>query len=133
QQLEGITGGNGDLHRLSRVSISAVEQFADCSNPGSLALRSQRQACQLGNNRRTMLTRKFLHLADKFCAPTRHATLALTKFQFSSLCYWAVLRQHYSTTQLASPLLDVGALSNRDLLDSGKQLARNRPTSPARS
>jgi hypothetical protein len=52
-----------------------------------------------------MLTRQFLHLAENFGAPTRIATLTLTKFQFSSLCYWPVLRQHYSTTQLASPSL----------------------------
>ena len=29
QDLEGITGGDGDLHRLSRPSISTVEQFAN--------------------------------------------------------------------------------------------------------
>ena len=35
QQLEGITSGDGDLHRLSRSSISAIKQLADCSNAGS--------------------------------------------------------------------------------------------------
>src|SRR6516225_4939598 len=55
QQLEGIVGGDGYLHHLSRSSISAIEQLADCRNPSSLALCSQRQACQLDNNRRRML------------------------------------------------------------------------------
>ena len=85
QQLEGIVGRDGYLHRLSRSSISTIEQLADCSNPGSLALRSQRQACQLDNNRRRMLTREFLHIAQNFGAPTRIATLALTKFVFAAL------------------------------------------------
>ena len=87
QQLEGIVGRDGYLHHLSRSSISAVEQLADCCNPSSLALCSQRQPCQLDNNRRRMLTREFLHLAENFGAPTRITTLALTKFQFFSLCY----------------------------------------------
>jgi hypothetical protein len=34
QQLDWINSGNGNLHRLSRSSMSAVEQLADCSNPG---------------------------------------------------------------------------------------------------
>ena len=82
QQLEGIVGRDGYLHRLSRSSISAIEQLADCRNPRSLALCPQRQACQLDNNRRRMLTREFLQIAHNFGAPTRIATLALTKFQF---------------------------------------------------
>src|SRR6516164_10816513 len=80
QQLEGIVGRDGYLHCLSRSAISAVEQLANCRNPSSLALRFQRQACQLDNNRRRMLTREFLHLAENFGAPTRITTLALTKF-----------------------------------------------------
>jgi hypothetical protein len=71
QQLEGITSRDGDLHRLSRPSVSAIEQLADRSNPSRLALCSQRQACQFDNNRRRMLTREFLHLAGNFRAPTR--------------------------------------------------------------
>ena len=55
QQLDWITSGNGNLHRLSSSSISAVEQLADCSNPSTLAFRFHRQACQLDNNRRTVL------------------------------------------------------------------------------
>jgi hypothetical protein len=39
-----------------------------------------------------MLARQFLHLAENFGAPTRIATLTLTKFHFSSLCYSPVLR-----------------------------------------
>ena len=87
QQLEGIVGGDGYLHHLSRSSISAIEQLADCRNPSSLALCSQRQACQFDNNRRRMLTREFLHIAQNFGAPTRITTLAFPKFQFFSLCY----------------------------------------------
>jgi len=41
QQLEGIVGRDGYLHRLSRSSISAIEQLANCSNPRSLVLRFQ--------------------------------------------------------------------------------------------
>src|SRR6516162_3996287 len=93
QQLEGIVGGDGYLHHLSRSSISAIEQLADCRNPSSLALCSQRQACKLDDSLRSILARQFLHLAENFGAPTRITTLALTKFQFSSLCYWPVLRQ----------------------------------------
>jgi hypothetical protein len=87
QHLERITGWDGDLHRLSRSSICAIEQLANCRNPRGLVLRFQRQACQLDNSLRSMLARQFLHLAENFGAPTRIATLALTKFQFSSLCY----------------------------------------------
>ena len=83
QQLEGIVGRDGYLHCLSRSSISAIEQLADCRNPSSLALCSQRQACQFDNNRRRMLTREFLHIAQNFGAPTRITTLAFPKFQFS--------------------------------------------------
>src|SRR6516164_1200853 len=87
QQLEGIVGRDGYLHRLSRSSISAIEQLADCRNPSSLALCSQRQACQFDNNRRRMLTREILYIAQNFGAPTRITTLAFPKFQFFSLCY----------------------------------------------
>ena len=40
QQLDWIAGGNGDLHRLSRSSISAIEQLPNCSNPGQMLKRS---------------------------------------------------------------------------------------------
>jgi hypothetical protein len=68
QQLDTITGRDGDLHCLSRSFIPAIEQLADCSNPGSLALGFQRQACQFDNNRRSMLAREFLHIAQNFGA-----------------------------------------------------------------
>ena len=83
QQLEGIVGRDGDLDRLSRSAISAVEQLADCRDPSSLALRFQRQACKLDNSRWRMLTRQFLHIAQNFGAPTRITTLAFPNFQFS--------------------------------------------------
>ena len=82
QQLEGINGGDEDLHRLSRSSISAVEQLANCSNPRSLAPRPQRQACELHYNRRSILAGQFLHIGENLGAPTRIATLTLTKFHF---------------------------------------------------
>jgi hypothetical protein len=93
QHLEGIIGGDGDLHRLSRPSVCAIEQLAYCRNPSCLALRFQRQASKLDNNRRSMLARQFLHLAENFGAPTRIATLALAKFQILLfLCFPPVLR-----------------------------------------
>jgi hypothetical protein len=73
QQLEGIIGGDGDFHRLSRSSISAIKQLADCSNAGSLAPRYQRQACELDDSLPNMLARQFLQLAEKFGAPTRES------------------------------------------------------------
>src|SRR5262245_29711620 len=82
---DGITGGDGDLHRLPRSAISTVEQLTDCSNPRCLALRFQRQASELDDNRRSMLARQFLNLAENLGAPTRIATLALAKPHFSSL------------------------------------------------
>jgi exodeoxyribonuclease-5 len=54
QQLEGITGRDGYLHRLSRSSISAIEQLADCRNPRSLVLRFQRQASKLDDSLRSI-------------------------------------------------------------------------------
>jgi hypothetical protein len=60
QRLEGIVGRDGYLHRLSRSPISAIEQLADCRNSRSLALCSQRQACQFDNNRRRMLARELI-------------------------------------------------------------------------
>jgi hypothetical protein len=82
QHLDWIIGGDGDLHRLPRSSVSAIKQLADCSNPGSLALRSQRQAGELDDRLRSMLARQFLDLAENLGAPTRIATRALTKFHF---------------------------------------------------
>ena len=66
QQLEGITSGDGDLHRLSGPAISAIEQLADCSNPRSLVPRSQRKASEFDDNRRSMLARQFMQLAENF-------------------------------------------------------------------
>jgi hypothetical protein len=87
QQLEGIVGRDGDLYRLSRSSISAIEQLADCRDPRSLVLRFQRQASKLDDSLRSILARQFLHLAENFGASTRITTLAFPKFQFSSRCY----------------------------------------------
>jgi hypothetical protein len=83
QLLDDITGGGEDLYHLSRSSISAVEQLADCSDPRSLVLRIQRQASKLDDSRWRMLTREFLYIAQNFGAPTRITTLAFPKFQFS--------------------------------------------------
>jgi hypothetical protein len=47
--IKRIARGRGDLHRLSRSSISAIEQLADRRNPGCLALCLQRQARELGD------------------------------------------------------------------------------------
>jgi hypothetical protein len=47
--IKGIARGREDLHSLSRSSISAIEELADCRNPGCLALCLQRQARELGD------------------------------------------------------------------------------------
>jgi hypothetical protein len=49
QQLKGILSWRGDFHGLSRSAISAIEELADRSNPGGLALCLQRQARELGD------------------------------------------------------------------------------------
>jgi hypothetical protein len=104
QQLEGITRGDGDLHGLSGSPVSAIEQLADCSNPGSLALRFRRQACQLDNNSRRMLASQFLHVPKNLGAPTRITTLALTKFQFSSFSVTGLFSGNIITQRSWPPL-----------------------------
>src|SRR5215510_11339658 len=57
QHLDGILGGHDNLQSLSRSTVSAIEQLADCRNADTLVLRFQRQTCEFGNDRRSMLTR----------------------------------------------------------------------------
>jgi hypothetical protein len=83
QHLERITGWDGDLHRLSRSSICAVEQLANCRNPRGLVLRFQRQACQLDNSLRSMLARQFLHLGENLGAPPGLPLWPFRNFNFS--------------------------------------------------
>jgi integrase len=47
KEIKRIAHGRGDLHCLSRSSISAIEELTDCRNPGCLALclHMLRHAC----------------------------------------------------------------------------------------
>ena len=74
QQLNGITRWRGDFHGLSRSAISAIEEFADRSNPGGLAPCLHRQAREFGDSRGACWRASSCTSPRTLCRPPRLKT-----------------------------------------------------------